>query len=144
MNTPKSVAYGWAALIAATGFGYYYAKGVNEERWNDKRARGLRSNASNWKEKVGAAEGAEAATANPDASPLSHPYTTYTTMAPQSRKGPNIFLMLGLFGLSSVTFLTMSKRRSKDPRTSRKEFPGPRLGDGGVKIDIEPGKRGVW
>ncbi|BEJ03386.1 hypothetical protein CcaverHIS641_0105610 [Cutaneotrichosporon cavernicola] len=64
-------------------------------------------------------------------------------MAPQSRKGPNIFLMLGLFGLSSVTFLTMSKRRSKDPRTSRKEFPGPRLGDGGVKIDIEPGKRGV-
>ncbi|BEJ03385.1 hypothetical protein CcaverHIS641_0105600 [Cutaneotrichosporon cavernicola] len=70
MNTPKSVAYGWAALIAATGFGYYYAKGVNEERWNDKRARGLRSNASNWKEKVGAAEGAEAATANPDASPV--------------------------------------------------------------------------
>ncbi|BEJ11106.1 hypothetical protein CspHIS471_0105280 [Cutaneotrichosporon sp. HIS471] len=65
-------------------------------------------------------------------------------MAPQSRKGPNIFLMLGLFGLSSVTFLIMSERRSKDPRSARKEFPGPRLGDGGVKIDIEPGKKGVW
>lgn len=62
MNTPKSVAYGWAvsltcllqsmsrgvtdkfqALIVATGLGYYYAKGENERRWKDQRARGLRN-----------------------------------------------------------------------------------------------------
>lgn len=64
--------------------------------------------------------------------------------APQPRKGPNILLMLGLFGLSSVTFLIMSERRSRDPRNSQKSFPGPLLGDGGVKVDIEPGKKGVW
>jgi hypothetical protein len=62
----------------------------------------------------------------------------------QPRKAPNILLMLGLFGLSSVTFLLISERRHKDPRVSRKEFPGPLLGDGGVKIDVEPGKKGVW
>ncbi|BEJ11105.1 hypothetical protein CspHIS471_0105270 [Cutaneotrichosporon sp. HIS471] len=70
MNTPKSVAYGWAALIAATGVGYYYAKGVNEERWNGERAREMRSSPSNWKEKIVATESAEAAPANPDASPV--------------------------------------------------------------------------
>ncbi|KLT43027.1 hypothetical protein CC85DRAFT_327725 [Cutaneotrichosporon oleaginosum] len=64
MNTPRSVAYGWGALIVATGIGYWYAKGVNERRWNDQRARGLRANPTDWKEKVAAEE---AAAANPDA-----------------------------------------------------------------------------
>lgn len=27
----------------ATGIGYYFAKGENEKRWKDQRARGLRS-----------------------------------------------------------------------------------------------------
>lgn len=31
------------ALIVATGIGYYFAKGENEKRWKDQRARGLRS-----------------------------------------------------------------------------------------------------
>jgi hypothetical protein len=30
-------------LMLATGIGYYMAKGTNEERWKDQRARGLRS-----------------------------------------------------------------------------------------------------
>lgn len=64
---------------------------------------------------------------------------------PQPRKGPNLLLMLGLFGLSSVTFLIMSERRSRDPRSAHKEFHGPWLGGGGgEKIEVEPGKKGVW
>ncbi|EJT45907.1 hypothetical protein A1Q1_05632 [Trichosporon asahii var. asahii CBS 2479] len=43
MNSPKSVAYGWA--------------GENEKRWKDQRARGLRSpEHQDWKDKLAAAE----------------------------------------------------------------------------------------
>ncbi|CAK9786324.1 unnamed protein product [Cutaneotrichosporon oleaginosum] len=46
------------------GMSLTVAKGVNERRWNDQRARGLRANPTDWKEKVAAEE---AAAANPDA-----------------------------------------------------------------------------
>ncbi|GMK54309.1 hypothetical protein CspeluHIS016_0108950 [Cutaneotrichosporon spelunceum] len=58
---------GIRALIAATGVGYYFAKGVNEERWKDQRARGLRANPSDWKDKIATAEDG---VANADAPPV--------------------------------------------------------------------------
>lgn len=63
---------------------------------------------------------------------------------PAPRKGPNALLMVGIFCLGSASFMYLTNRRGKDPRHARKEFPGPLLGGGGEKVDIEPGKRGVW
>ncbi|RSH79612.1 uncharacterized protein EHS24_009263 [Apiotrichum porosum] len=52
-------------------------------------------------------------------------------------KGPNPFLLLGIFVAGSATFLIMSERRSRDPAHSRKEFPNPLLPSyGGEKVDM--------
>lgn len=50
-------------------------------------------------------------------------------MAPQSRKGPNPILLLGIFVLGTASFLLITDQRQKDPRLSDrpKQFANPLL-----------------
>jgi hypothetical protein len=52
-----------------------------------------------------------------------------TTTPPRrpSPKGPNPFLLLGLFAAASSTFLILVDRRNSDPTHKRREFHGPLL-----------------
>jgi len=54
-----------------------------------------------------------------------------------SRKGPNPFLMLGLFAAASSAFLIITDRRNRDPNHKRKEYHGPLLGPlSAEKVDL--------
>ncbi|KAI9639824.1 uncharacterized protein MKK02DRAFT_40151 [Dioszegia hungarica] len=58
MNPAKSVAYGWGALIVATGFGYYFTKQVTNARRKEKLlSKRASESPSNWEEKVARSQG---------------------------------------------------------------------------------------
>lgn len=54
------------------------------------------------------------------------------------RKGPNPFLMLGVFTASIVTFAIVTERRAQDPKHRRREFHGPQTPMTAEKVELPP------
>lgn len=55
-----------------------------------------------------------------------------------ARKGPNPFLMLGVFTASIASFAIISERRAMDPRQKRREFHGPQTPMTAEKVELPP------